>query len=149
MKKDARTVLVVDDDPEWLDFLSRVIGAEYPVLHATSGEDAIRRAQSAVPDVIILDVMMPGGKDGFTTYSKLQSDPRTRGIPVLMLTEVTRKTGLPFGTEDMKQYLGKAPAAFFEKPISAKRLMDEIRKALGREPLNAGVIDEVVRLSPT
>lgn len=78
---------------------------------------------------------MPGGKDGFTTYSELQRDPRTQGIPVLMLTEVNRKTDLQFGSEDMKQYLGRAPAAFLEKPISSQRLMDEIRKALGREPL--------------
>lgn len=134
MKKgDARTVLVVDDDPEWLEFLSKAIGSEYPVLCAASGEDAIRRAQSVTPDVIVLDVMMPGGKDGFTTYSELQRDPRTRDIPVLMLTEVNRKTKLAFGAEDMKQYLGKAPAAFLEKPISVDRLLGEIRKALGHE----------------
>lgn len=136
MKKAARkvntqTVLVVDDDPEWLDFLVRAIGSQYPVLCATNGEDAVRRAQYTCPDVIILDVMMPGGKDGFSTYADLQSDPRTEGIPVLMLSEVNRKTGLAFGAENMTQYLGKAPTAFLEKPISADRLLEKVRDVLG------------------
>ncbi|MDP2989026.1 MAG: response regulator, partial [Kiritimatiellota bacterium] len=121
MKSNAQTVrvqsvLVVDDDPEWLNFLVRTLGADYPVLSASNGEDAVRRAQHACPDVIILDVMMPGGKDGFSTYAELQSDPRTRDIPVLMLSEVNRKTDLDFGAEEMNRYLGKAPAAFLEKP---------------------------------
>ena len=126
----VQTVLVVDDDPEWLDFLSRAIGSQYPVLSATNGEDAVRRAQRACPDVIILDVMMPGGRDGFSTYSELQRDPRTQDIPVLMLSEVNRKTGLDFGAEEMNRHLGKAPAAFLEKPISAERLLGEVEKVL-------------------
>jgi CheY-like chemotaxis protein len=135
MKKDAQTVhvqtvLVVDDDPEWLDFLSKAIGSHYPVLCATNGEDAVRRAQCACPDVIILDVMMAGGRDGFSTYAELQRDPRTRDIPVLMLSEVNRKTGLDFDAENMNRYLGKAPAAFLEKPISAERLLGEVEKVL-------------------
>ena len=124
------TILVVDDDPEWLKFLARAIGKEYPVLSATNGEDAVRRAQRACPDVIIMDVMMYGGKDGFSAYAELQRDPSTRDIPVLMLSEVNRKTGLDFGAEEMNRYLGRAPAAFLEKPISAVRLLDEVRKVL-------------------
>ena len=135
MKKNAQTVhvqtvLVVDDDPEWLDFLAKAIGSQYQVLCATNGEDAVRRAQCACPDVIILDVMMSGGRDGFSTYAELQRDPRTRDIPVLMLSEVNRKTGLDFGAENMNRYLGKAPAAFLEKPISVERLLDEVKKVL-------------------
>ena len=137
----VQTVLVVDDDPEWLDFLSRAIGAQYPVLSATNGEDAVRRAQRACPDVIILDVMLYGGKDGFSTYAELLNDPSTRDIPVIIFTEVNRKTGLDFGAENMDRYLGKAPAAFLEKPVSAARLLDEVRKALnnGRPILKTAI----------
>lgn len=129
MKKAAPTVptvLVVDDDPEWLNFLCKIIGSEYPVLSATNGEDAIRRTHNACPDVIILDVIMHGGRDGFSIYAELQSDPRTQDIPVLMFSKVNRKTGM----EEMNRYLGKAPAAFLEKPIFADRLLAEVRKAL-------------------
>jgi CheY-like chemotaxis protein len=126
----VQTVLVVDDDPEWLDFLSRTIGSQYPVLSATNGEDAVRRAQRACPDVIILDVMLYGGKDGFSTYAELQRDPRTQDIPVIMFTEVNRQMSLTFGAEDTDRYLGKAPAAFLEKPISAERLLEKVRDVL-------------------
>ena len=126
----VQTILVVDDDPEWLDFLSRTIGSQYPVLSATNGEDAVRRAQRACPDVIILDVMLYGGKDGFSTYAELQRDPRTQDIPVIMFTEVNRQMSLTFGAEDMDRYLGKAPAAFLEKPISAERLLEKVRDVL-------------------
>jgi len=126
----VQTIMVVDDDPEWLNFLTRAIGAEYAVLSASNGEDAVRSAQRACPDAIILDVMMPGGRDGFSTYAKLRNDPKTQDIPVLMLSEVNRKTDLDFGTEEMRQYLGKAPAAFLEKPISAERLLEEVRRVL-------------------
>ncbi len=126
----VQTVLVVDDDPEWLDFLSRTIGSQYPVLSATNGEDAVRRAQRACPDVIILDVMMSGGKDGFAVFSELQNDPRTQDIPVLMLSEVNQKTDVDFGAEHMNRYLDKAPVAFLKKPISAVRLLDAVRDVL-------------------
>ncbi len=130
MKSDVQTVLVVDDDPEWLNFLARAIGSQYPVLCATNGADAVRRAQRAGPDVIILDVMMPGGKDGFSTYAELQNDPRTQNIPVIMFTEVNRKTGLDFGADNMHRYLGKTPAAFLEKPISAVHLLEAVKDVL-------------------
>ncbi|MBI3985961.1 MAG: response regulator [Lentisphaerae bacterium] len=133
MRKDVQTVLVVDDDPEWLEFLSKAIGSEYPVLSATNGDDAVRRAQRTCPDVIVMDVMMPGGKDGFAAYSDLQRDSRTCDIPVIMLTDVNRKLGLAFGAEDMNRYLDKAPSVFLEKPVSADRLLDEVRKALHEE----------------
>lgn len=127
-----RTVLVVDDDLENLDFMAEVLQAEYAVLRATNGTDALQVAQRDRPDVILLDVMMPGGKDGFSTFAELQKDPRTRDIPVLMQTDVNRKTGLSFDSEIMGEQLGKAPAAFLQKPVSARKLLDEIRKVLKR-----------------
>lgn len=126
----VRTVLVVDDDPEWLSFLSRSIGAEYPVLSETDGEQVVLKARIVKPDLIVLDVMLPGGMDGFTAFCNLRSDPTTCHIPVLMLTEIARKTGLPFGGESMEQYLGTAPTAFLEKPISVEQLLKEVRRVL-------------------
>jgi len=130
MKIVMRTVLVVDDDPETLEFTIHALGAGYLVLSATNGEDAVRIAQRENPDVILLDVMMPGGKDGFSTFAELQKDPRTRNIPVLMQTDVNRKTGLGFDAEIMGKHLGKAPAAFLQKPVTAKKLLEEIAKIL-------------------
>ena len=130
MKTTKRTVLIVDDDPEILEFMIATLGPDYSVLSANNGDEAVRIAQREGPDVILLDVMMPGGKDGFSTFAELQKDPRTRNIPVLMQTDVNRKTGLAFDETAMKQYLGKAPAAFLQKPVAAKKLLEEISKVL-------------------
>ena len=130
MKKEKQTVLAVDDDPEWLDFLSRTIGTEYHVLSASDGEDAVCMARREVPDVIILDVIMAGGKDGFTVFAELRNNPITSKIPVIMFTDANLKSGLSFDSGVMKRQLGKAPAAFLEKSVSPKRLLSAIKKAL-------------------
>ncbi|MBI3986929.1 MAG: response regulator [Lentisphaerae bacterium] len=146
MRKDVQTVLVVDDDPDWLEFLSRALGSEYPVLSAANGDDAVRRARSAGPDVIVMDVMMPGGKDGFAAYAELQRNSRTRDIPVIMLTDINRKTDLDFGSEAMNRYLDKAPAAFLEKPVSAVRLLEAVRGALSHGDSMTGRAHEAQRV---
>ncbi len=132
MLKDIHTltVLVVDDDPEELVSACRALGVHYGVLAATSGEDALRMARMARPGAIILDVMMAGGKDGFTTFRELRRDPATRDIPVVFLTNVGKATGLPFESAELARYLGGRPAAFLEKPVSADALVGVVAKSL-------------------
>ena len=125
-------VLVVDDDPEELASTCRALGSRYPVLAATSGEGALRTARSAPPSVIFLDVMMPGGKDGFAVFHELQSDPVTRDIPVIFLTNVNHATGLPFGSKELGKYLGTEPAGFLEKPASANQLLFSVANLIDR-----------------
>lgn len=82
---DAR-ILIVDDMPANLDVLSQALEAsDYNVLVATSGETALKVAARARPDLILLDVMMPG-IDGFETCRRLKADPDMRDIPVVFLT---------------------------------------------------------------
>ncbi len=124
------TVLVVDDDPEELASTCEVLGSRYPVLTVTSGEDALRVARQVRPSAIVLDVMMAGGKDGFTTFHELQQDPATRHIPVVFLTNVGKAAGLPFGSAELGKYLGGTPAAFLEKPVSTEKLLRAVAKSL-------------------
>ncbi len=124
------TVLVVDDDPEWIAYLTEVIGDRHPVLHARSGQEGLKKAQQAQPDLILLDVMMAGGMDGFTTFVELRRVPETRSIPVIMFSEVNAITNTEFSSETMKQYLGSAPIAFLEKPATPEALLNEIENAL-------------------
>src|SRR5688500_15063977 len=78
-------ILVVDDDVATIEILNEVLGASYEVLFATSGIQAIQVARTATPDLILLDVMMPG-MDGFELCTHLRRDPYTAGIPVIFLT---------------------------------------------------------------
>lgn len=125
-----RTVLVVDDDPDDLAMTCRVLGMRYPVLSARSGEDALRIVQNIRPSIVVLDVMMAGGKDGFSVYHELQIDPATRDIPVLFLTNLNDVTGLPFSPLEVGAYLGREPAGFLEKPVSAEDLLSYTALAL-------------------
>lgn len=127
-----RTVLVVDDDPEDLALTCRALGARYPVLSATSGEDALRVVRNVRPSIVVLDVMMSGGKDGFMVFHELQHDPVTRNIPVLFLTNLNGTTGLPFSGREVEHYLGCKPAGFLEKPVSAEALLNYTERALNR-----------------
>ena len=83
--KDAQ-ILIVDDVPANIGPLRQPLeAAGYQALIATSGEDALELLQDLVPDLILLDVMMPG-IDGFETCRRLKVDPRTAAVPVIFLT---------------------------------------------------------------
>lgn len=123
-------VLVVDDDPEALAFACKALGAISTVLAATCATDAIRMARESRPHVIVLDVIMQGGDNGFAILRELNADPLTRDIPVIFLTSVNEATGLAFGPEELHRYLGKEPAAFLEKPVSPDRLVAEVTRVM-------------------
>ncbi len=124
------SVLIVEDDPDALAADCNALGGRFAVLAATNGEDAVRMARRACPAVIVLDVMLPDGRDGFSVFRDLAAHPATRGIPVVFLTDINRVSGLPFGDESIARYLGRQPFAFLEKPVSANRLLETVRAAV-------------------
>ena len=123
-------VLVVDDDDEWREFVCGSLSPTYCTRVATNGVDALHMARHSPPALILLDVMMPGGMDGFRSLCELRKDPVTCDIPVIILTEVNAATGLDFSPREMKNYLGAAPEAMLEKPVEAERLLAEIKRVL-------------------
>jgi two-component system alkaline phosphatase synthesis response regulator PhoP len=85
---DKKTVLVVDDDPDFVDTMVALLRRSgYDTASAADGNDALRKARDLLPDVIVLDVMMPN-KDGFKACKELKADPATSAIPILLLTAV-------------------------------------------------------------
>ena len=97
-------ILVVEDDPIALRFARYTLLQEgYQVLTAPNGLEGLRKAQRESPDLIILDIMLPG-IDGFEICHRLRAEPETARIPILMLTakaqEADRETGLKVGADD-------------------------------------------------
>lgn len=78
-------VLVVEDDSALREFLCTALADEFEVECAVSGEEAIELAQRTRPDVVLLDVMLPG-VNGLDVVRRIRSDPALRGIPVLVMT---------------------------------------------------------------
>ncbi len=89
MTKSPDTILVVDDHPANLGVLfTGLKNAGYRVLLNERGDIALQTAVEVLPDLIVLDVMMPG-VDGFETCRRLKADPRTKDIPVILMTALT------------------------------------------------------------
>jgi two-component system cell cycle response regulator len=126
-------ILVVDDIPANVRLLEAKLMAEYfEVLTASDGPSALEVANAQAPDLILLDVMMPG-MDGLEVAERLKADPKTRHIPIVMITALTdtadRVRGLEAGADD---FLSKPvnDIALFARVRSLARLkvmMDELR----------------------
>ena len=119
-----RTIMVVDDEPEIVTLLRFILEKEgYQVTEANNGQIALDRlgvesGKLSLPDLMILDIMMPV-MDGYALNMKLQSDPRTKGIPILVLTAKGQK---------MRDLFEMAPnvAAYVQKPFDPKMLRELI-----------------------
>ncbi len=119
------TVLVVDDETDILELVVfNLERQQFKVLTADNGLTAVQIAKDKIPDLIVLDLMLPG-MDGFSVFRELRADPRTNGIPVLMLTakgEVNdRIAGLELGADD-----------YVTKPFSPRELLLRVRALLKR-----------------
>ncbi|MFA5890232.1 MAG: response regulator [Actinomycetota bacterium] len=110
-------VLVVDDDPLVRALLSEVLHeSEFDLRQAADGTEALRVAGENVPDVIVLDVMMPG-VNGFEVCRRLRTDPRFEDVRIVMLT--ARDT-----PEDKARASAAGADAFFSKPFSPLDLIE-------------------------
>jgi len=128
MPPSGKKVLIADDEPDVHAFVGAAFEEDgYDILTAADGEAALEMARAERPDLIIPDVQMPK-KDGFEVFDGPRKDPAAKSIPVIMLTAVSKRTGIPFGASDMAQYYGSEPEAFIDKPIDP----DAVREAVNR-----------------
>jgi diguanylate cyclase (GGDEF)-like protein len=120
------TVLIVDDTPENIDVLSAVLsGMGCELLAATSGERAIELAGRRRPDLILLDVMMPG-MDGFEVCRRLKADMALAEIPVVFCTA---------RTDDISTGFAAGGSDYITKPINADEVMARVRHQIERQVL--------------
>jgi DNA-binding response OmpR family regulator len=118
-------VLVADDDPVILRLIEVNLGLEgFHVATASRGEDAITKAREVAPDVIILDVMMPG-MTGWEVAQKLKQDSATAGIPVVFLSARTQE-------EDRLKGEQLGVAAYVSKPFDPVELVSTLRRLAGQ-----------------
>jgi CheY-like chemotaxis protein/nitrogen-specific signal transduction histidine kinase len=126
----AGTVLIIDDDPATRELLSRMLAKDgFRVLEAGGGEEGLALARSARPDVITLDVLMPG-LDGWGVLAALKEEPELAAIPVVMLTIADqRNLGFSLGA-----------AEFLTKPIERAQLSAVLSRYRRGSGAGAGVL---------
>ncbi len=119
-------ILVVEDEPENRLFIGLMLRTEgYDVLEAEDGPSAFSAlARGVAPDLILLDVMMPG-LNGWMVFERLRTEPRWEGIPVVMLTALAQRS-------DVERAVQLGVDGYLTKPFEPADLIHTIEETLGR-----------------
>lgn len=133
-------ILVVDDEEDILELVRYNLSREgYNVLCASTGEEGLNTAKSKLPDLIILDLMLPG-IDGLDVARSLKNEENTKNIPVIMLTakgeEADVVTGLEMGADD-----------YISKPFSPRILTARVKAVLRRKSKPANTEKEIIEIN--
>ncbi|HTJ45462.1 MAG TPA: ATP-binding protein [Kofleriaceae bacterium] len=118
----AARVLIADDNADMRDYLARTLSARYAVTAVADGASALEHARAHAPELILTDVMMPG-LDGFELLRELRADPRTRELPVIMLSARA-------GEEASVEGLRASADDYLVKPFSARELIARVDSQL-------------------
>lgn len=127
-KTERLTVLVVDDEDDVRRFMQMVLSdAGFDVRIATNGTEALDRIREKVPDLISLDVVMPGGS-GVKLYRELKKNPAWSKIPVLVVTGHAKDE---FGKADFREMTMSGPGVYLEKPVTAATYVNAVQTIMG------------------
>lgn len=124
-------ILIVDDDKDFAESIKMILEkSDYKVDLAFDGEEGLEKVRKLMPDLVILDVMMPK-KDGYYVLHELKEDNNTSHIPVIVLTSLGEGQKGKSGVETIA--MGHKADAYLEKPVEAKVLMEHAVKLLQNE----------------
>jgi two-component system alkaline phosphatase synthesis response regulator PhoP len=133
-------ILVIEDEPDLLEVIQYNLDREgYKVIVTRNGEQGLSRIRTDAPDLVILDLMLPG-MDGIEVCRQAKNDPVTRAIPVVMVTAKGEESDVVLG-------LGMGADDYLVKPFSPRELLARIKVVLRRGPLReeSGAGERVVR----
>ena len=122
--------LIIDDEPDVAAYQGRVLSDHgWRVRIASSGERGLALALEEIPDVILLDLMMPGGRGGLNTFMEIRKSPRLRSIPVVFVTAYPEPE-----LDDKNSFLGRQqrlrPDAYLEKPVHPETLVATLDRVM-------------------
>jgi CheY-like chemotaxis protein len=126
MVDDAKTVLVVDDDPDACEFLSTVLQDNgFATTIAKDGTEAIAMIEKGAPDLVALDITMPE-KSGVAVYRRLKEDEQLKNIPVIIVTGIS---------DDFQRFISTRrqvppPEGYISKPVDAAQFLTMVRDLL-------------------
>ena len=120
-----KKILIVDDDAGIRELVNTTLRSDdYQIFQAENGEKAIEIARAEKPDLIIMDIAMPGGTEGIEATRILKNDPETKNCQIIMLTGRGQKG-------DREKSLDAGADDFFEKPFSPLALIKKVEEILG------------------
>jgi twitching motility two-component system response regulator PilH len=122
--------LIIDDEPDVAAYQGRVLSDHgWQVRIASGGDQGLALALEETPDVILLDLMMPGGRGGLNTFMELRRNPSLASIPVVFVTAYPEPD-----PDDLYNFLGRQerlrPDAYLEKPVDPETLLATVDKVM-------------------
>jgi CheY-like chemotaxis protein len=127
MAEGVKTVLVVDDDPDTMTYLTTVLEDHgFATVSASNGAEALRKIAEAPPDLVTLDIAMPE-KSGVAVYRALKEDEQLQQIPVIITTGIS---------EEFEKFISSRrkvppPDAYLAKPVESDQLVSTVNRLLG------------------
>ena len=129
----GKTVIAVDDEVDAREFVSTVLEENgYTSILAENGEEAMELIRENKPDLVILDILMPG-QSGIRMYRELKASESLRDIPVIIYSGIARRTLLR-AQAALTESTGESvpdPDAYLEKPVTPERMVAAVKKILG------------------
>jgi two-component system alkaline phosphatase synthesis response regulator PhoP len=111
-------ILIADDEVGIRLMVVRMLGADYSVLEAADGEEAVTLTRLHKPSLVLMDILMPG-KDGYSACHEIKTDPETKSIPVVMVSAIGHKLNAKLSAE-------VGADGYITKPFSVEKLLEAI-----------------------
>jgi DNA-binding response OmpR family regulator len=123
--KNTKYILCIEDEPEMIDLIRLILGRRgFEVVGAAGGEEGLEIARQKPPDMVLLDLMMPG-MDGWEVYQQLKADDKTKDIPVIVVTAKAQSIDKVLGL-----HIAKVDD-YIAKPFSPQELLNSVDKVFG------------------
>jgi len=125
----GKKILIIDDEPDVASFFRTILEDQgHTILAASDASEGMERLREGSPDLILLDLVMPG-KTGVQFFGELKKDDRFKDIPIILVTGI----GNEMGGDHRKFFEGlrsRVPAAYLEKPVDAATLLKTVNRVL-------------------
>ena len=126
----SKTVMIIDDDADFVDATKRILEhAGYEVASAHTSAEAKEKLPGTKPDLIILDMMMQRGAEGYVLARKIKEIFKTKHVPVIVVTSITKQTGYQWEGDPRHPDLFPVEE-IMEKPVPAQQLIAKIQEVL-------------------
>jgi len=124
----GKRVVCIEDEPEMIDLVKLILSRKgYQVLGAMGGREGLEAVGREMPDLVLLDLMMPD-MDGWEVYQKMKADDATKGIPVIVVTAKAQSIDKVLGL-----HIAKVDD-YITKPFGPQELLESVERVLARQP---------------
>lgn len=137
-EKSKSKILIVDDSPMNIDIIVHILSSQYNVIVAKNGESAIKLAEEKAPNLILLDIVMPG-LDGYETCKHLKNNEKTKNIPIIFMTGLSE-------TKDVVKGYNVGAVDYITKPVQAEEVIARVKTHLATQFLQKSLTEKNIEL---